>query len=95
MEMGRDCPMPAHAEAAAMRAIALLLLLVVAGIAPAADVPAKEPATDTTEQATTAEVWVTRTGNRYHRATCRYAKIPSTRKDAIKRGLTPCQVCNP
>lgn len=43
----------------------------------------------------TVEVWITATGKRYHRATCRYAKIQSNLKAALNRNLTPCQVCNP
>jgi len=43
-------------------------------------------------------VYITRTGRKYHRAGCRYlrkSKIPISLKDAIKRGYTPCSVCNP
>jgi micrococcal nuclease len=41
------------------------------------------------------EVWITRTGERYHRGSCRYAKIRSTLREAQAKGLTPCKVCNP
>ena len=42
-------------------------------------------------------VYVTQTGGRYHRASCRYAKnaTPVTRQEAESRGLTPCKVCKP
>lgn len=43
-------------------------------------------------------VYITATGNKYHRAGCRYLKdssIPISRSDAIAQGYTPCKVCNP
>jgi hypothetical protein len=43
-------------------------------------------------------VYVTRTGKKYHTATCRYlrsSKIPMKLSDAAKAGYTPCSVCNP
>ena len=41
-------------------------------------------------------VYVTRTGDRYHRYGCRYlrrSKIATTRERAIASGYTPCRVC--
>jgi hypothetical protein len=41
-------------------------------------------------------VYVTRTGNRYHKGWCsylRYSKFRMSRNDAIARGLTPCLRC--
>jgi len=43
-------------------------------------------------------VYVTRTGEKYHRAGCRYlskSRIPMARDEAIRRGYTPCSVCRP
>lgn len=43
-------------------------------------------------------VYITRTGQKYHRSSCRYlrqSKIQTTKKDAISQGLTACSVCNP
>ncbi|MBA7557027.1 hypothetical protein ES705_49756 [subsurface metagenome] len=43
-------------------------------------------------------VYITRTGKKYHTGDCRYlskSKIPTTLKDAIQRGYTPCSVCSP
>lgn len=43
-------------------------------------------------------VYITRTGHKYHRESCRYlrqSKIRSTKRDAINQGLTACSVCNP
>jgi hypothetical protein len=43
-------------------------------------------------------VYITRTGEKYHRAGCRYLSqscIPIERAEAIRRGYTPCSVCRP
>jgi len=43
-------------------------------------------------------VYITRTGKKYHRGSCRYLRksmIPIKKKDAIGRGYTPCSVCKP
>lgn len=43
-------------------------------------------------------VYITRTGKKYHRGSCRYlkkSKIKTTLKDACARGFTPCKVCKP
>lgn len=43
-------------------------------------------------------VYITKTGDKYHRAGCRYlskSRIPISRKDAIARGSKPCSVCKP
>jgi len=43
-------------------------------------------------------VYITETGSKYHREGCRYlkkSKIPISLEDAVKRGYTPCSVCDP
>lgn len=42
-------------------------------------------------------VYVTRTGQKYHRQGCHYLKscIPMDKGDAIRGGYTPCKVCQP
>jgi micrococcal nuclease len=43
-------------------------------------------------------VYITRTGEKYHRSGCRYlsqSKILITRENAIAQGYTPCSVCKP
>jgi hypothetical protein len=43
-------------------------------------------------------VYVTNTGKKYHVATCKYlssSKIAIDLNIAIKKGYTPCKVCNP
>ena len=45
-----------------------------------------------------AEVYITRTGGKYHRGSCRYlrkSKIPISKKSARSRGYDPCKVCRP
>ena len=44
-----------------------------------------------------AEVFITKTGKKYHRDECRYLKssIPISLADAGKRGYTRCSVCLP
>lgn len=68
---------------------------------PAPQPPADAPVKDATQgddpriDESKIVVYITRTGARYHRATCRYAKIASTLKEAKAAGYTPCQVCRP
>lgn len=60
--------------------------------------PARAPAVlDEQPAASSTTVYVTRTGTRYHRATCQHAKTgtPTTLDQARARGLTPCQRCSP
>lgn len=43
-------------------------------------------------------VYVTNTGKKYHRGTCRYlkkSKIPISLEDAKRQGYGPCSVCKP
>jgi hypothetical protein len=43
-------------------------------------------------------VYVTKTGEKYHRDECRYlsrSKIATTLKDAVANGYGPCSVCKP
>ncbi len=43
-------------------------------------------------------VYITATGDKYHLDGCRYLKksaIPTTKEKAIKKGYTPCSICNP
>jgi hypothetical protein len=44
------------------------------------------------------DVYITRTGEKYHRDGCRYlskSKIECSLNDAVEAGLTPCSVCKP
>jgi hypothetical protein len=43
-------------------------------------------------------VYITKTGEKYHRSNCHYlskSKISIERKDAVAKGYTPCSICNP
>jgi hypothetical protein len=43
-------------------------------------------------------VYITRTGERYHRGSChhlRRSKIAIKKSEAIAQGYTPCKVCRP
>ena len=45
-----------------------------------------------------AEVFITKTGAKYHSSGCRFlakSKIPSSLADAKEKGYEPCSVCNP
>lgn len=49
-------------------------------------------------QPTETTVYITKTGTKYHLATCRYlskSKIAIDKSEAIKRGYTACKVCKP
>ena len=54
------------------------------------------PTSETKLQKHTADVYVTKTGKKYHRDGCRYLKsrIPISLSDAVAKGYTGCLVCN-
>ena len=65
--------------------------------APARQPPVIDRSPQTTEQTQGVTVYVTRTGSKYHRASCRYLRqssIPIALNDARKR-YSPCSVCGP
>lgn len=52
----------------------------------------------TAQSAASDVVYVTNTGTKYHKSTCRYlskSKIKTTRGQAEKDGYTACKVCKP
>ncbi len=54
------------------------------------ETPQEEPQTET--------VYITKTGEKYHRDGCQYlskSQIPISKDDAIAQGYTPCSRCNP
>jgi hypothetical protein len=84
-----------------------LLLVVALGLGVALGVAQQRPF-DLSHQFTTAlvaqedpakiTVFITRTGEKYHRDGCRYlsrSKIATTLKDAVANGYGPCSVCRP
>ena len=43
-------------------------------------------------------VYITRTGEKYHKDGCRYlrqSKIKTTKKEAVKNGYEACKICKP
>jgi hypothetical protein len=78
--------------------ILTVILLATPILAPSATLVAQQPAPKRAEQPKEQTVYITRTGKRYHRNSCRYlasSKIPMTLKDAKAQGYTPCKVCRP
>ena len=74
----------------------LFTFLMLAGVP--AVVRSQVPAPHQQEQTKEQTVYVTKTGKKYHRATCRYlsrSKISISLKDAKAKGYTPCSVCKP
>jgi endonuclease G len=50
------------------------------------------------EQLEKGNIFITKTGKKYHRGSCRYlsrSMIPITLKSAQRRGFNPCSVCKP
>ena len=81
----------------------ILLLLLALGLSwpnfgAVSILPAQQPAAQLSEDSKTETVYITRTGERYHRDGCRYLsekKIKTTVKEARASGYTPCKVCRP
>ena len=60
--------------------------------------PVQQPTPQQQAQTKEQTVYITRTGKKYHTASCRYlskSKIPVSLKDAKASGYTPCSVCRP
>ena len=73
--------------------LAFLMLGAVFAVPPVQQ-PTPQQQTQTKEQT----VYITKTGKKYHTATCRYlskSKIPISLKDAKANGYTACSVCKP
>lgn len=81
-----------------MRKRILYLFLVFGFLLPAAsDVQGRVVAYTVAEQKD-AVVYITKTGEKYHRAGCRYlskSQIKTTKKEAVKNGYGACKVCKP
>ena len=81
-----------------MRKRILYLFLVFGLLLPAAsDVQGRANAYTTAEQKD-ATVYITKSGEKYHKAGCQYLKksqIKTTKKEAVKNGYGACKVCKP
>ena len=63
-----------------------------------APTPAPQPAVTTKASSSDATVYVTNSGKKYHRGSCRYlskSKIPISKTDAGNQGYGACSVCKP
>ena len=72
-----------------------LFLLAGASIPVVAQAPAPRQQQPQTKEQT---VYITKTGKKYHRPTCRYlsrSKISTSLKDAKANGYSACSVCKP
>jgi hypothetical protein len=81
-----------------MRRLLAALTLCLSLLCPAALPVAPQPATQAQQDPKTQTVYVTRTGKKYHRDSCRYlaaSKIPIGLKDAKAKGYMACKVCRP
>ena len=67
-------------------------------VQPAVESTSFAVAVEAAQDPSTITVYVTRTGEKYHRDGGRYlsrSRIPSSLKDAQSRGFGPCSVCKP
>jgi hypothetical protein len=81
-----------------MRRLLTFVLAAFMLVSVAAVVPAEQPWPQQQTQTKEQTVYITKTGKKYHTATCRYlakSKIPISLKDAKANGYTPCSVCKP
>jgi len=79
------------------RLITIILAVFMLGAAATIGV-AQAPATQGQVQTKEQTVYITKTGKKYHTASCRYlskSKITISLKDAKSNGYTPCSVCKP
>jgi len=81
-----------------MRRRILSLFLVFGLLLPAvSDVQGGVAIYTVTEQKDTT-VYITKSGEKYHKAGCRYlskSQIKTTKKEAVKNGYEACKVCKP
>lgn len=81
------------------RIVVMLLgaLVVVLNLSGVSGYPTTSVGAQSQQDPATITVYVTRTGEKYHRDGCRYlsrSKIPMSLKEAAKR-FSPCSVCKP
>ena len=81
-----------------MRKRILYLFLLLGFLLPAASSVQGREVVYTAAEQKDATVYVTKTGEKYHRAGCRYLKksqVKTTKKEAVKNGYGACKVCKP
>jgi len=65
---------------------------------PKQSLQSRAESTSDSEENSEETVYITKSGSKYHRAGCSYlakSSIPISKKEAIKRGYTPCSKCKP
>jgi len=65
---------------------------------PSTEAPPAAAAPDPQRDESQITVYITRTGERYHRGSCHHlarSKYPVSLRDAKRQGYTPCKVCRP
>jgi len=91
-----DCRKPFYKNIWFWIALLICALFIFSSISNALD--SSRSSLNETNQPTSKIVYITRTGEKYHRESCRYlnqSKISIELNEAIKRGYTPCSVCKP
>ncbi len=81
-----------------MRTRILYLFLVFGFLLPAASDAQGRAAAYTVAEQKDVTVYITKTGEKYHKAGCQYLKksqIKTTKKAAVKNGYGACKVCKP
>ena len=81
-----------------MRKRILYLFLLLGFLLPAASSVQGREVVYTAAEQKDATVYVTKTGEKYHRDGCRYLKksqIKTTKREAVKNGYGACKVCKP
>lgn len=85
-----------------LRLVGSIVLLLTFLIAPLSHLDAVQalthPALVTAQDKKDQIVYITNTGEKYHRGNCRYlrkSKIAIKKSEAIDRGYEPCKVCKP
>jgi len=95
----KPAPVPQQSEAPAIaQPVTESPVVVETPPTPVAPVVQQAPAPQSPAAAASDEVFITNTGEKYHRGSCRYlskSKIPISREEATQRGYQPCKVCSP
>lgn len=74
------------------------LILLVSLLVPVATVSSEDHVHSTHIQQKDVAVYITKTGKKYHKSSCRYlsrSQIKTTQKEAVKNGYEACEVCRP
>lgn len=76
----------------------VLVALLIGASVPVGHIHGSASLVEAAQDPATITVYITKTGEKYHRGDCRYlrqSKIAVSLKEAIQRGYGPCSVCKP